>query len=321
MKIRKSTILYVAPIITALIIGSMSGFFAGKSYSSTGLSTGSEYDLLAKRIFVDDPSDASVNFSALRSKLNEYMSQPRAGLKPSVYFEYLPTGVSVEYNNTEVVAASLLKVPVAISIYYLVEQQKIDLNDTVQLKQEWLDSNFGDLYKKGAGYEVSIAEAIKAMLNNSDNTATKLLLSQLAAHPIPDKDGIYRYLDIELSLTQNTEVQNITITPESYASILKCLYLACYNTPEHSQEMLQLLSETTYDTRLKRYLPKDVLIAHKYGTFSNEYQSDCGIVYLDKRNYLLCVMVEGSDPAASDMIGDISKLVYDYMQNSLVLVE
>ena len=65
------------------------------------------------------------------------------------------------------------------------------------------------------------------------------------------------------------------------------------------------------------YLPEEVKVAHKIGTYDAtdqiHVQSDCGIVYIPERNYLLCVMVKGDDPIASRIIGDISKVTYNFV--------
>ena len=61
---------------------------------------------------------------------------------------------------------------------------------------------------------------------------------------------------------------------------------------------------------------KNLKIAHKIGTQLNEVQSDCGIVYYPKRNYLLCVMIQGSESPESDKkIAEISKITYDFIKN------
>ena len=51
------------------------------------------YPLLAKRLFVDNPSNTRINFSPLRANLNKYFADKK--IRGSVYFEYLPTGTSV----------------------------------------------------------------------------------------------------------------------------------------------------------------------------------------------------------------------------------
>jgi hypothetical protein len=58
------------------------------------------------------------------------------------------------------------------------------------------------------------------------------------------------------------------------------------------------------------YINEKIVVAHKFGTFGDKVQSDCGIFYIPNKNYLLCVMIEGGDTAASRQIGDVSQIVY-----------
>lgn len=74
---------------------------------------------------------------------------------------------------------------------------------------------------------------------------------------------------------------------------------------------------STANNRLKLYLPDNTKIAHKIGTYDADdaihIQSDCGIIYITNRNYLLCVMVKGEEQEANKIIGDFSKITYDFI--------
>jgi beta-lactamase class A len=110
----------------------------------------------------------------------------------------------------------------------------------------------------------------------------------------------------------------LVINTKDYSKIFKCLYLSCYNSKEHSQEIMNKLTQTDFKNRITKLLPNDVTVAHKIGTFNNQYQSDCGIVYANNgtSNYQLCIMVNADDPEASEEIARISYKIYSYV-NSL----
>jgi hypothetical protein len=90
-------------------------FIIGKNHSASRNTPGDslqkesrKYDLLAKRIFIDDPNDPQINFSTLKQQIGAYYD--KHGLTGSIYFEYLPTGASIRVNgDNREVAASLLK--------------------------------------------------------------------------------------------------------------------------------------------------------------------------------------------------------------------
>lgn len=59
---------------------------------------------------------------------------------------------------------------------------------------------------------------------------------------------------------------------------------------------------------------KNIKIAHKIGVFNNQVQSDCGIVYLDNNNFVICIMIKGDDDdVTNSRIADLSKIAYDFL--------
>ena len=301
-------------VIGACLIGA--SFYAGTQTSSNKSTdqkdARSDYPLLAKRLFIDNPNDVIINFAPLRETVRRYVDQNN--IKGSVYFEYLPTGTSVRVDgDDEYVAASLMKIPVVMELYKEAEMGKINLDKKIALKNEWLDAGFGDLYKKGVGYEISLRDAAKLALTKSDNTAISMILYN-TRNVLTLQDNVISSLDISFD---RDDTSQIAISARSYASFLKCLYFSCYVGYESSQEILQFLSESMFKNRLEAGVPDQVKIAHKIGTYSNTTQSDCGIIYEDKRNYLLCVMLQVPDNEAGNAhIAAISKIVYDYIKDT-----
>lgn len=267
------------------------------------------YDLLSKRILIENPNDILLDFKPLKIKTQQYIDAHVGVDNISFYFEYLPTGSSIGVNEDKpVIGASLLKLPVVVNVYKLAEEGKINLDETVPLKQEWLNNDYGTLYEKGAGFRLTIREAAKYALEQSDNTAVLLLFDSLSK---AEKTTTPQILDfVDANFATNTKDQ-VLIGAQSYSSILKCLYFACYLNKDDSQEILHNLTLVESKERLPLHIPNNVQIAHKIGTYENSAQSDCGIFFLEKRNYLLCIMVQGDDPQASKNIADLSKIVYD----------
>ncbi|MCB9821309.1 serine hydrolase [Candidatus Nomurabacteria bacterium] len=298
-------------LLIVSIIGNIILFNAVNSSNDIQDSSSSQsYRLLAKRLFLDNPNDKRINFSSLRSSFRQYFSDN--SLSGSLYFEYLPTGTSVRVNpDVKYRAASLIKLPVAMELYKAKELGKVNLSDTIKLKQEWLNDGYGELYKKGAGYMLSLGEAVEILLTDSDNTALRAILDTTT--PIlEDQDRALGALDIELSMANDG---SIDIGTRSYSSFLKCLYFACYNSKGDSQAILELLTKTSFDNRIVAGVDdKSIEIAHKIGVFNMQVQSDCGIVYLENNNYVICIMLEGNDDDTTNShIANLSKLAYEYL--------
>lgn len=298
-----------AILIPPLLIGV---FFYFASVKNSGL----RYDFLAKRIQIDNPNEAKINFSELRKILTEFIqSNNQYSNQVGLYFEYLPTGVSININEkNEAVGASLMKLPFVMNIYKAAELNKITLDKEITIKKEWLNSDYGTLYKKGEGYRTTLKELAKLTLKDSDNTALLAIADTYKSLNLNVDAQSLNYLDVEYN--SYNEGKEVMIGSRSYSSILKCLYFSCFNTKEDSNEILEYLTQSSFNDRLTMYLPENMLVAHKIGTYSRSYQSDCGIFYMDRKNYILCVMVNGDDPGASKIIAELSQKTYLFMLNN-----
>jgi beta-lactamase class A len=308
---RSKIITYIVLAITAVLIGVAIGKLFDSNDSSENTQTQEDYPLLADRLFVDNPNDIKINFSKLRSTLNNYFKENN--ISGSMYFEFLPTGSSVRVNgDSRYRAASLIKLPVAMELFKAAEQGKINLDDKVTLKEEWLNERFGELYEKGVGYELSYNDAVKILLQDSDNTALRLII-EATDSTLEIEDRALGALDIEFNLDSE---DGILVGTRSYSSFLKCLYFACYNTKEDSQRILEYLSETNFDNRIVAGIEdKSLTVAHKIGVFNTQVQSDCGIVYLDRNNYIICIMIEGSNnDSTNGHFSNLSNAVYSYLK-------
>ena len=96
------------------------------SKSNGSYTPDSEYKFLSKRIFATNQNDILINFVELREKLRDYIDW-YSDIQIGVYFEYLPSGISIGINDrTNFVSASLLKVPIAMGILKEIETGVID---------------------------------------------------------------------------------------------------------------------------------------------------------------------------------------------------
>ena len=91
----------------------------------------------------------------------------------------------------------------------------------------------------------------------------------------------------------------------------------CFLNFDDSQAILNdLTTDSNDNSRIRAGVPSNIPVARKIGSFSDLTQSDCGIIYVPDKNYLLCVMLDESGPAADKDIKNLSTMVYKYI-NSL----
>jgi len=294
-------------LAAALVVSLFFNFSDGKLPESSN----KDYPFLAKRIFNSQPNDILINFTELRTKLRDYVNNQKERI--GIYFEYLPTGVSVGVNDRQdFFRTDLVQLPVVMRAYRLINEGKLKPD------KELLD--------EGQPSGISVAEAIQAILHTSDRQAFFLLADEInGKEPInlSTSEGnesiireLYDYLDIPVARSGETQF----ISPKSYASILKSLYFSAYLDYPTSSDILKKLADSSFNDWLPDPIPGGIKVAHKYGYHESgdvqvvKVYSDCGIFYLTERPYLLCVMVNSGDREKSIRhIRSISKEVYDYV--------
>ncbi len=273
-----------------------------------------DFPFLSPRIFAQNQHDLIINFTALRSELRSFVSAKK-NLRAGVYFEYLPSGVSIGVNEKEeFISASLLKTPFIIGILKAIENGAIRMDDVLTLEQSDLDPNFGRLWERGVGSKLTVEEAIRLALTQSDNTATRLLDRMMPEDMVR---LVYNALDVPISF----EDENPVVSAKNHSSVFRCLYLSCFLDFADSQKILSLLTQSIFTNGISAGVPGGVPLAHKVGIYDSpnsdmRVRSDCGIVYVPKRPYILCIMGEstkGQEQLITDFAAEISNRVYRFV--------
>lgn len=272
-----------------------------------------KYPLLSSRILIDSQRDFLINFTPLRESFDAYTADHSYDL--GLYFEYLPTGSSVGHNSDkEMKLASLSKVPVVMAVYNEMEQGKIKPGQMIAIRQEHLSDEFGSLYKRGAGSTVSLEEAVSLALRESDNTAANALASLLQGNAFED---VFDQFDLPKKVVDTYPV----LTPKSYSSMLRSLYLSTYINKEHSSHVLSELAKSVFADKLPAGVDKNITVAHKIGVLDDRNGpintfSDCGIIYVPNRPYLLCIVMTGDEELANKAMSELSRIAYDYVRKA-----
>lgn len=285
-------------------------FLLQRTIRSAGvLANVARYSLLSPRILQEYHNDILINFLPLRQRLRTLTSAH--GDSFALYFEYLPTGTSIGIREKEeFAAASLIKIPVIMAYY----RQKDRLGDKIgekeiTIEEKHIDKGSGTLWQKGVGAKIALKEVVRLAIVESDNTATRVLGDYVSDE---DFTTVYEGLDIDLKTGEDGTI----LTTKHYSSVLKALYFSAVLSKDHSQEILTLMTKTIYIDKLPAGVPNTVPVAHKVGVLDKREYMDCGIVYIPKRPYLLCMVSFSDEKTATERMSSISKEVYDFVSEA-----
>lgn len=259
------------------------------------------------------------NLTSLKNSIEFFINQEINNKQisfASVYYRDLNNGPWFGINEKEYFSpASLIKVPVLIA--YLKEAE----NDPSILEKKIINTKTFDYNKQNIiptqtlelEKEYTIEDLINRMIIYSDNAAYELLLDNIDNIKI---FNVYKDLDVDISKAEKDPDGNI-ITVKDYSSFFRILFNASYLNEKMSEKALTILSKSQYYKGLVAGVPENITIAHKFGERqflpSKEKQlHDCGIVYLPKKPYLICIMSRSTDfDKATNFIKQTSKLVYN----------
>jgi beta-lactamase class A len=237
----------------------------------------------------------------------------------SYYIEDLQTGRTIVWNeNQPLPAGSVIKLPIAVSVFEQELAGKLQLDAEVVLKATDKADGSGVLKRSRSGTRLTITNLLELMLQRSDNTATNMLTDLLGLEQINgscQRQGLTatcmpRYI-MDLTARDN-KIENYTSATDM-GRLLKALYSRQILDPPTSAQLLDILKGQHVRDRLPRYLPPGVVIAHKTGLMKDACH-DVGIIYGRNHDYVVAVLTSefGSYTQAKQAIGQIGRAVYLY---------
>jgi beta-lactamase class A len=211
------------------------------------------------------------------------------------------------------VAASLSKLYALLTLYKAASEGRLSLDDEITMRSSdvWAYGT-GVLSKNPSkypvGYTMTLRECAEFMIQESDNTAELMLNRYLGEENIEAE--LHR---IGADSTRYWHPINTT-TPNDILLVLKKIGDPSYTSPELSDEMLELMTDTAFEDRLPPPLPEETRVAHKIGSYESTF-SDAGIVFSEEseagQDYYIVVFSEGAPQGeATETIQEFSLATY-----------
>lgn len=309
-------------VVTAIAYG-RSDAFVGISNTHPVRENSPLYNFINPLLECDsDAMFASPRIRLFEKKLTELISeriQSHEHENISVYFRDLNNGPWYGISQDEpFTPASLVKVPVLIALLKQSEQRpellskKVTITSNDERVGEMVTQNITPFSEARAGNEYTVLELIELMITQSDNVATNALLKF-----VDNKTIIETFSQVGVPFNRENG-GDLSLTVRQYAAFFRVLYNASYLSREYSELALSILARSSFVDGITKGVPKDVVVAHKFGERkmmgkeSSTQLHDCGIVYYPKHPYLLCVMSRGNSlPDLEGTIQEVSKIFYE----------
>lgn len=214
------------------------------------------------------------------------------------------------------VSASLYKLWLMGTVFSQINQGKLTADTTLSSTTSELDRYFNlDLPfadEPQGDISLTVDQALMQTIVISANYPALLLTKQVG---IPAMTAFLKENRFTQSrLAQNDQEPETSAT--DVANFLEKTYKGELISPESSAKMLDLLRWQRLNSKIPKYLPDDITIAHKTGEIDN-FSHDAGIVFAPNGDYILVILSESDDPeAANERISAISKTVYGYFKQS-----
>lgn len=236
----------------------------------------------------------------------------------SVYFRDLTNNQVIGINEEEVFSpASLLKVPVLISILKYAEDSPNTLHDqvTYNLPSEHIHKATGisDQSALIRGRSYTIEQLLEIMVVVSDNEATILLLEYIDRVAPGFRTQVET--DLKLETPPHLNYMDDYLTVRTYSAFFRTLFNASYLSVEMSEKALGMLSKTGYGNGIRQAIPLEIPISQKFGhrkLDENRHQyHHFAIVYHSSKPFLIGIMTKGkSTEALQSTIATIAHTTY-----------
>ncbi len=214
-------------------------------------------------------------------------------------------------------AASLIKLPIAVTVYQWAAQGRLSLDSMLTMDAEVIVGGTGSIQYTAPGSRYTVRELVARMLYDSDNTATNMLIDHLGGfdpvNQLLQQIGTTqtvlqrRMMDFE---ARAAGYDNLT-TASDMTLLLQRLYAGTMPDPAGAQEIIAALTRTGDRQKIPAGVPPDVVVAHKTGVLP-QIEHDAGIVLAPGQPYILVVLSQdlASNAVGVSTIAEASRMVY-----------
>ena len=217
----------------------------------------------------------------------------------------LDTGERLERRGDETFpTASLIKVPIMVTVFDLVAKGKLSLDDPLTLLTIDKVGGAGVLYLLHNGLVITVRDAVALMIATSDNTAANLLLDRTLIRRVWDQMEALGLSHTKVHHKVSTWASSVApdstkkyglgvTTPNEMARLFELIARGKAVDTKSDSTMLSLLDENQDGNQMQRYIA-GVRAPHKTGSVDAS-RTECAIFFLQSRVVACALTKENVD--------------------------
>lgn len=233
----------------------------------------------------------------------------------SIFLRDLRTGKTWMHHPDDLFpAASLIKVPIMIAAFYKMKDGQLSLDEKLAISRRNRVGGSGSLKWRPDGTKLAVRDLMMYMINESDNTATKMVLERLGLGYVQQQfprigllyTGIY---EEGMSIKGGRVAHENYTTAREMTMLLEKIYKGEAVDKASSEYMMEILKRPkAVPSRLAKGLPVGWEIAHKTGLLRQACH-DSAIFLTPNGDYAMTVLT-GQNPSYSQAKTLITKLAH-----------
>jgi beta-lactamase class A len=248
-------------------------------------------------------SPVRADTAALRHKLDSLVDAHHGIIGYSIID--IDNGVRMSRRGDETFpTASLIKVPILVTVYDLVAKGQLSLSDPLTVLRIDQVPGSGVLQYMHNGMTLTVEDAAWLMITLSDNTATNILLDRIIIRRVwakMDSLGLHNTKVHSKTFLRNSSVAmdssvkyglGVT-TPNEMSRLFELLALGKAVNPASDSAMLHMLEHNENDEKLQRFV-YGARAAHKSGE-TDQVRTECSLFYLRNRVVVCALSKENKD--------------------------
>lgn len=258
----------------------------------------------------------AINLSTNAQSLEKYLKELDPEIVVSMKLQNQTGELLFEKNSQKVVpSASVIKIPILLSLLQEVDKKNIKLNTKYTLRPEDIVGGSGELQYEVPFKKFTYGHLAQKMISVSDNTATNILIEKLGLEQIQDNINNWGLTNTKLNRKMmdfeaiKAGKQNFTTSEETNGLLIKLLNKQLLSK-KSGKKAMEILLACEDRTTIPRNIPPYIPIAHKTGTL-DYVRGDAGIIF-SKNILILTVFVENFESLeqAEVIIGRIAEFCF-----------